>query len=114
MILKNDPNLLRKQPIGKDFVWTAFASNERRDIFLDVKGKNLLSSFPVTSPCSPTERHAVKKLSLDLETLTVQSFETAPAEPAGRGTVLGRAAAARSLGLTECNTACRCPPTPLI
>jgi hypothetical protein len=54
----------------------------------------------------------MKKLSLDVDALAVQSFETAPAEP-GRGTVLGREAAFRSLGLTECNTACRCPPTPL-
>lgn len=55
----------------------------------------------------------MKKLSLDLDSLAVQSFETAPADPSGRGTVLGREAAFRSLGLTECNTACRCPPTPL-
>jgi hypothetical protein len=35
----------------------------------------------------------MRKLTLNLDSLAVQSFETTPADAAGRGTVLGRAAA---------------------
>lgn len=55
----------------------------------------------------------MKKLSLDVDVLAVESFEPAAQAAAGRGTVVARDAA-RTFSLTECHTACSCPPTPVI
>jgi hypothetical protein len=54
----------------------------------------------------------VQKLSLDLDSLSVQSFPTHAAS-AGRGTVCGNAAIweSPSLQFTLCNTNCSCPDT---
>jgi hypothetical protein len=65
----------------------------------------------VLDPLS-TRRIPVQKLSLDLDSLSVQSFPTHAASP-GRGTVHGNAAIweSPSLQFTFCNTHCSCPDT---
>ncbi|HEX8691979.1 MAG TPA: hypothetical protein VF746_06150 [Longimicrobium sp.] len=46
----------------------------------------------------------MKKLSLSLDELRVDSFQTTPAEPESRGTVIGQQC--------TCVTACTCPGCP--
>lgn len=55
----------------------------------------------------------MKKLTLDLDALAVESFQPAEQFVDVRGTVAGQAS--RTLGgVTACYTYCSCPPTPLI
>jgi len=57
----------------------------------------------------------MKKLSMNLDALAVETFETVAAQLDERGTVRGQeadaAAWARTLMRTECHTNCSCPVT---
>jgi hypothetical protein len=58
----------------------------------------------------------MKKLQLDLDTLRVDSFQTAELDNAKRGTVRGQEAPVvpayyRTFSRTECHTNCSCPIT---
>jgi len=58
----------------------------------------------------------MKKLSMDLDTLAVETFETVAQPMEERGTVRGQEAAVvpafyRTFSRTECHTNCSCPVT---